>query len=102
MKKKIYVDGSVFLPFHIYRGLLSPPVRKICQIPNVPLIGENIISFRSKRFKSPYSKKYTFTEYILVNIFGTTERTYKICVVKTTTKMLDWCNIWPFIVISMD
>ena len=24
------------------------------------------------------------------------ERTYKICVLKTTSKMLDSCNIWPF------
>ena len=24
------------------------------------------------------------------------ERTCKICVLKTTSKMLDWCNIWPF------
>ena len=24
------------------------------------------------------------------------ERNNKICVVRTTAKMLNWCNIWPF------
>ena len=26
----------------------------------------------------------------------TTERTYEICMVKTTVNMLDWCKIYPF------
>ena len=43
MKKKIYVDGFVFLLLHIYRRHLSLPVGKICPVFNVPLIGENII-----------------------------------------------------------
>ena len=48
--EKKYVDGFVFLPSHIYRRLISPPVRKMCPIPNLPLIGENIIIFSNKTF----------------------------------------------------
>ena len=33
------------MPSHIYRRHLSPPVRKMCPIPNLPLIGENIMIF---------------------------------------------------------
>ena len=46
MTKKIHVDRFVFLPLHIYRRHLSPPVRKTCPIPNLPLTGENIIIFK--------------------------------------------------------
>ena len=53
-------------------------------------------SIQTKRLKYSYSKIYTSNQ-ILV-IFGTmcTERNYKICVVKTTAKMLERCNIWLF------
>ena len=79
MPKKIYVDGFVFLSLHIYRMHLSPPVRKMCLVPNLPLIGENVIIFQTKHFQCSYSKNTQF---------GTTERTYnKICVVKTTVIM---------------
>ena len=37
MKNKIYVDEFVFLPLHIYKRHLSPPVRKMCPILNLPL-----------------------------------------------------------------
>ena len=42
---KIYVDVFVFLLLHIYRRHLSPPVRKMCPVLDVPLMGENIIIF---------------------------------------------------------
>ena len=32
MTKKIYAEWFVFLPSHIYRRHLSPPVRKMCLI----------------------------------------------------------------------
>ena len=38
--KKIYVDGFVFMPSHIY----------MCPIPSLPLIGENIIIFSNEMF----------------------------------------------------
>ena len=50
MTKKLYVDGFVFLSLHIYRRHLSPPVRKMCPIPNLLLIGEFIIIFSDKTF----------------------------------------------------
>ena len=37
MKKK-YFDGFVFLPLHIYRRHPTPPIWKLCLIPNLPLI----------------------------------------------------------------
>ena len=40
MTKKTYVDGFVFVLLNIYRRHPSPPVRKMCSIPNLPLIGE--------------------------------------------------------------
>ena len=40
MTKKIYVDIFVSLLLHITEGTgLTPPVRKICPIIDVPLIG---------------------------------------------------------------
>ena len=44
-KKNKYVDGFVFMPSHTYRRHLSPPVRKMCPIPDLSLIGENVIIF---------------------------------------------------------
>ena len=43
-------------------------------------------------------RKNTHFLILLNQIFGNLEleRTYKICVVKTTLKMFDWGNIWPF------
>ena len=43
MTKKIYVDVFVFLLLHIYRRHLSPPIRKMYPVLDVPLMGENII-----------------------------------------------------------
>ena len=48
-KKKIHVDGFVFLSLHIYRRHLSAQVWKM--IPNLLLIGKNIITFSNKCFK---------------------------------------------------
>ena len=41
MTKDIYGD-DFFLPLHICRKHISPPVRKMCPIPNLPLTGENV------------------------------------------------------------
>ena len=49
--EKIYVDGFVFSAIAIYRGHISPPVWRMCPIPNFPLIRENIIIFSNKTFK---------------------------------------------------
>ena len=49
MTKKIYVNLFVFLLLHIYRRHLTPPVRKMCPILDVPLMGENIIIFVQKK-----------------------------------------------------
>ena len=59
-------DGFVFLPLHIYRRYLSPPVRKMCPISNLPLIGKNIIIFSNKTFESLIWKKYTLINLIFV------------------------------------
>ena len=67
MMKKIYVDGFVFLTLHIYRRFLSSPVLKTCPIPNLPLIGENIIIFSIKTFEMLIFKNIHITE---SNIFG--------------------------------
>ena len=59
MTKKIYVDVFVFLPsthLHIYRWHLSP---KLCPIPDIPLMGENIIIFSNKTFQVIRFEKYT-------------------------------------------
>ena len=89
------------MPSHIYRSHLSPSVRKMCPTPNLPLKGENIIIFSNKTFKVLiFVKIYTLLNLTLVKIW-TTEKTYKICLVKTTARMLDWWNIWPFIMIFM-
>ena len=46
-------------------------------------------TFQVLIFEQIHINESNFGKYI----FGTTERTYKICVVKTTAKMVDWCNI---------
>ena len=61
MLKKVYVDGFVFLPLHIYKRHLSPPVRKMRPIPN-PL--KILPSFQTKHFKYLYSNKYTLLNLI--------------------------------------
>ena len=45
MTKKMYVDVFDFLLLNIYRSHLSPLVRKLCPIPDVPLLGDIIIFF---------------------------------------------------------
>ena len=58
--EKIYVEAFVFLLLHVYRGHLSPPVRILCHVLDVPLMGENIIFFVKKNvLKCSYSKIYT-------------------------------------------
>ena len=59
MTKKIYVDVFVFLLLHIYRRHLSLPVRKMCPILDVPLMGENIIILVKKNVSSAHIPKYT-------------------------------------------
>ena len=63
---KIYCDGFVNLPLHIYRRHSSPPVRKTCPIRNIPLQAKILSSLQTKRFKRSYSKIYT----LLNPIFG--------------------------------
>ena len=69
------VDIFVFLLLHFYRRHLSLPFRKLCPIPNVPHMGENII-FSNKPFQVLIlvRKKYTKTNPIyldfLVNIWN--------------------------------
>ena len=46
---KIFVDVFVFLLLHMYRRHQSPSVREMCPIPDVPLMGENIIIFFFKQ-----------------------------------------------------
>ena len=48
--EKKYVDRFIFLPLHIYKKHMSPPDWKMCPIPNLPLIGKNIIIFPNKTF----------------------------------------------------
>ena len=55
--EKKYVDVFVFLLFHIYRRHLSLPVWKRCPIPDVPLIGENIIIFFKQNVLSAHIRK---------------------------------------------
>ena len=43
MTRKIYVDGFVFLSLNVYRRYLSPRVWKLCRIPDILLVGEDII-----------------------------------------------------------
>ena len=65
MTKKTYVDGFVFVLLHIYRRHPSPPVRKMCSIPNLPLIGENIIIFSKK---TPTISVVIFEIYTVMNL----------------------------------
>ena len=70
MTKKIYVDEFVFLLLHIYRRHLSPPVWKLCQIPDISIMGENIIIFSNKMFQVLIFQKIHFTEsYLLENFW---------------------------------
>ena len=55
---KKYMLTDSFLPLHICKKHLSPSVGKLCHISNLPLIGENFLSFQTKRFQWSYSKKY--------------------------------------------
>ena len=67
MTKKINFDIFVFLLLHIYRRHISP-VRKMCPIPDVPLMGRNIIIFSSKRIPVVIFEKIHITESSI--IFG--------------------------------
>ena len=75
MTKKLYVDVFVFLLLHIYRRNLSPPVRKMCPILDVPLMDENIIFFLSNKtfqvliFKNIHKTKSYIINF-LVNIWN--------------------------------
>ena len=54
------IEAFVFLLLHIYRRHLSLPVRKMCPIPDVPLMGKNIIIFFKNNILSAHiGKKYT-------------------------------------------
>ena len=74
----------------------------MCLILDIPLIGENVIIFPNKTFQMLIFEQMHIIKLNFWYNFGTTERTYKVCVVETPAKMLDWCNIWPLISIFMD
>ena len=57
--EKIYVGVFVFLLLHVYRRHLSPPVRKMCPILDVRLMGENIIILCQINVLSAHIRKYT-------------------------------------------
>ena len=57
MTKKIYVDVFVFLLLHIYRMHLSPAVRKMCPILDVPLKQKQKPQFFVKRSQSDVGAK---------------------------------------------
>ena len=70
--------------FSCYAGLQKAPITvswKMCPIPEIQFIGENITIFWNETFQVPIFEKIHITEsYLitfLVNIIGTTERTYK-------------------------
>ena len=95
MTKKIYVDGFVVLPLHMYKRLQEP----------LTASSENVPDSQSSAYRLKYYhlfKQIHISESNVWYIVKTTVRTYKICVVKTTSKMLDWFNIWPCIMINMD
>ena len=58
--------------------------------------------YQTKRFKRSYLLKYTLLNLKNLVKNWTTKKIYKISVVKITAIMLDWCNIWPLIMIFMD
>ena len=93
MTKEIYIDGFVFLPLHIYKKHLLPPM------PNLLLTGENIIIFSSKTFYVLIFKKNT----TLLNIFFGQNVEHRKELTRLALlnycKMFVWCNIWPFIMI---
>ena len=62
MPKKIYIDGFVFLPLHIYRRHLSLLVRKMCRIPKHLLIGEKIYHLFKQNILSAHIRKMHITE----------------------------------------
>ena len=49
-----YVDVFVFLLLHIYNRHLSPSVRYMCPILDVPLMGEHIIIIVKKTVSSAH------------------------------------------------
>ena len=57
----------IFLLLHIYRRQLSLPVRKMCPIPDVPLMDENMI-FSNKMFEVLIFEKIHNTE-SYINLF---------------------------------
>ena len=50
------------MPLHIYKRHLLRPVQKICPIPNLPLIGQNISIFSNKTFLVLILEKIHITE----------------------------------------
>ena len=64
---------------------------------NLPLIGENIVFSNMPIFEKIHITENNFGKYL-----EPLKELNKICMVKTTAKMLDWCYIWSFIVIFMD
>ena len=72
--EKIYVDEFVFLQLCIYRRHISLPGLKMCLIPNIPLIGENIIIFSNKTFNAHIGTIHIAAS-IYCYIYGTMKRT---------------------------
>ena len=88
-RKKYMLTNSYFChSYHIYRRHLAITAG----LENVPDSQSSAYRrkyyhlFKQKVLSAHIRKKHMF----LVNIWNP-ERTYKICVVKTTSKMLDWC-----------
>ena len=58
-EKKYMLTYSFSSIAHYYRRHLSPPVRKMCQILDVPLMAENFIIFVKRNVSSAHIRKYT-------------------------------------------
>ena len=98
---KIYVDGFVFCHCTSTEGTYHRQFGK-CTLFPIFRLWTKILSFQKLILKNTY---YWILIYYL--IFGKyleprKELSFTICVGKTPAKMLDWCKIWPFIMIFMD
>ena len=91
MTKKIYVDHCTSTE----GTCVSPPIRKMCPILNLPLIGENMIIFANKTFQVVIFEKIHITgSDFVVHIWNHGKNSQDLRVQNTcTSKMLDWCNI---------
>ena len=81
MTKKIYVGAFVFLPLEIFQ------FEKCTRFP----------IFSNKSVLGAYIRTNTYFGKYLEQRKELTRFAW----VKTTAKILDWCNIWPFIMIFM-